>query len=49
MEYKLRVINRRKRRKLAGREDGEYRRVRIRGRKRWVRKSAGAAAPVTAG
>lgn len=37
MEYKIRYIKKKKAQKIKNREDAGYVRVKIRGRKRWVR------------
>jgi hypothetical protein len=37
MEYKIRYIKNKKKQKIRNREDGGYIRVKIRGRKRWVK------------
>ena len=43
MEYKIRHIKKRKARKIRNREDAGFARIKVRGRKRWIRaKSAGA-------
>ncbi|MDR1520344.1 MAG: hypothetical protein LBU23_09430 [Planctomycetota bacterium] len=38
MEYKIRYIRNRKKRKIKNRLDAGFVRVKVRGRKRWVRK-----------
>ncbi len=43
MEYKIRYIKNQKKKKIRHREEGGYIRVKIRGRKRWVKKAAPAA------
>lgn len=44
MEFKLRVGKKQKETKVRNRIDAGYKRVKVRGRKRWVKPAAGAAA-----
>ncbi len=44
MEFKVRCIRKKKAQKVRNREEAGFVRMKVRGRKRWVRKSAPAAA-----
>ncbi len=37
MEFKLRLIKKKKAHKVKNRESGDYQRIKVRGRKRWVK------------
>lgn len=44
MEYKIRYIKKQKAQKIRNRQEGGYVRIKIRGRKRWVKAKPAAAA-----
>ncbi len=44
MEFKVRYIKKKKAQKVRNREEAGFVRVKVRGRKRWIRKAAPAAA-----